>query len=77
VGKNSVRGGRKGRRLFGGFFIFIFYYYNMGILVILTPKTTLFWVFHPFSQFHLTDEAILYVVGSLGGYFIPIESLKG
>jgi hypothetical protein len=42
-----------------GFFNFIFYY-NKGILVTLKPKTTSFWVFHPFSQFHLTE----------GGHFI-------
>jgi hypothetical protein len=30
-----------------GFLYFIFYY-NMGILVTLTPKTTSFWVFHLF-----------------------------
>jgi hypothetical protein len=32
------------------FFNFIFYF-NNGILVILQPKTTSFWVFHPFSWF--------------------------
>jgi hypothetical protein len=43
---------------FGGFLYFIFYY-NMGILVTLTPKMTLFWVFRPFSRFHLMEGAIL------------------
>jgi hypothetical protein len=46
----------KRRRLFGIFFNF---YYNMGILVILTPKTTSFWDFRPFSRFHLMEGAIL------------------
>ena len=67
MGKNSVRGEGRGRRGGGGVcsqvhqndvFFGVFYYYNMGILVILTPKMT-FWVFRPFSPFHLTDGAIL------------------
>jgi hypothetical protein len=37
---------------FRGFFNLIFYS-NEGILVILHPKTMSFWVFRPFSQFHL------------------------
>jgi hypothetical protein len=40
------------------FFNFIFYS-NKGILVTLKPKTMSFWVFHPFLQFHPTEEAIL------------------
>ena len=40
-------------------FFFFFNYYNIGILVILTLKTTSFWVFRPLSQLHLTGRAIL------------------
>jgi hypothetical protein len=62
-GKN-MGGGGGGRRVskmmpfYGGFFNFIFYP-NKSILVTLHPKTTSFWVFHPFSWFHLTEGAIL------------------
>jgi hypothetical protein len=31
-----------------GFFFFLIFNFNKGILVILHPKTTSFWVFHPF-----------------------------
>jgi hypothetical protein len=37
----------------------ITFYSNNGILVILHPKTTLFWVFHPFSRFYLMEGFIL------------------
>jgi hypothetical protein len=66
-GKEHGRG-EEGRRVFlrskmmpfcWGFFIFYFLNFNKGILVIMHPKTTSFWVFHPFLQFHLTDWAIL------------------
>jgi hypothetical protein len=40
-------------------FFKIFFYSNKGILVTLYPKTTSFWVFHPFSWFHLTEGVIL------------------
>jgi hypothetical protein len=40
-------------------FFLIFFYSNKGVLVTLHHKTTSFWVFHPFSQFQLTDGAIL------------------
>jgi hypothetical protein len=40
------------------FFNFIFYS-NKGILVTMHSKTTSFWVFHPFSQFHLIEGAKL------------------
>jgi hypothetical protein len=51
------RGGEEGRKVFveeqnevvlWGFFIFNF---NNGILVIMHPKTTLFWVFYLFNSF--------------------------
>jgi hypothetical protein len=63
--------------LYGFFFFFsnLIFSFKEGILVILHLKMTSFWVFHPFSRFHLTKGAILYGVGSLRDYFIPIETL--
>jgi hypothetical protein len=37
----------------------LIFYSNKDILVTLHPKTTSFWVFHPFSRFHLTEGAKL------------------
>jgi hypothetical protein len=42
-----------------GFFFYSIFYFKKGILVTLKPKTTSFWVFHPFSRFHLMEGAIL------------------
>jgi hypothetical protein len=39
--------------------LFLVFFFNMGNLVIVTSKAMSFWVFRPFSQFHLTDGAIL------------------
>jgi hypothetical protein len=36
-----------------------FFFFNKGILVTLHSKMTSFWVFHSFSQFQLTNGAIL------------------
>jgi hypothetical protein len=41
------------------FFLNFIFYSNKGILVTLHPKMTSFWVFHPFSQFHLTEGQII------------------
>jgi hypothetical protein len=45
--KVYVEDREKRRRFLWGFFNLIFYF-NKGILVTLQPKTTSFWVFHPF-----------------------------
>jgi hypothetical protein len=45
--KDDVEDRAKRRRFLWGFFNLIFYF-NKGILVILQPKMTSFWVFHPF-----------------------------
>jgi hypothetical protein len=59
MGKNTGGGGgEEGRRIFvleqnnavlwGFFFFFLKINFNKGILAIMHPKTTSFWVFHPF-----------------------------